>query len=378
MARWSGFAVLSSLLCIVTYVASNRLWNRFEGLRRTAPNVESPDGTILASSIYRQQLPEQKSRGTSTEKTLLMRFPSKPVMEWDYSEQSSWPRSCMGRRQSPIDIRRNETAWAGESLWPNFRFVTNKGMGVMNENHAIILFGDAFNFDSILFDNATWPLSQITFHRKSEHRIDGQQFEMEAELLFSPSGTNLSLVLSILFHLSNESHPFLNDLNWQHLPSVNGQGTGVSADIDLYRLMPSWPDFFYYSGSLTSPPCTEGIHRLVLLNSVGISSAQLSAFPFASNSRAPQPLNGRVVTYHHFTSAPTSNPTPHPMANQTEASKAIVDAKASIAAEASVDGGLTAHHEAFSSAQRRGQVAAKLKQSTRKTLDENIAARVKR
>jgi carbonic anhydrase len=368
------FVALSLLLCTAAFLAGNRGYQ--EWLGQTVQNAEGRGDASLAGSDLRQQLYRQPKAVAPVDE-----LDSVVVPSWNYSDQAAWPAPCNGRRQSPIDIERRNETWAGADLWPNFRFVTNKGTGVMNQDNAIRLFGDAFNFDSILFGNETWWLSQITFHRKSEHCINGQQFELEAELFFAPRGTNLSLVVSILFHLSDEPHPFLRDLNWEHLPSENGQGTGVSADIDLWKLMPSWPDFFYYSGSLSAPPCTEGVHRLVMLNSVGVSATQLERFPFSSNSRAVQPLNGRVVVYHHFTSSPTPSPTYNltiVVDNVTVVQEAVVDANAAIAAEMAL--GLkallaaearererslaTGNSQATGSAQQGGaDVAAKLKRS---------------
>ena len=71
---------------------------------------------------------------------------------------------------------------------------------------------------------------------------------------------------------------------------------GFDAVVDPMGLLPpDWKDFYFYEGSFTTPPCTEGVKWVVLQSRPVVSKAMLAAFPFKGNFRPPQPLNGRVV-----------------------------------------------------------------------------------
>lgn len=244
---------------------------------------------------------------------------------WSYNEAEGnapkqWPTlfssvngrgACDGVSQSPINIQTNATLYQNshDLGWLKVKYQQNKGLGVTNMRHTIRLTGDALNYDQVLFEDKSWWLHEVTFHRKSETTVNGEHFELEAQLLhFEKTGS--MLIISVLFHLSDQAAPFLSTLNWKHLPNKAGVGSGVSSDIDMTKLLPGWLDLWHYTGSLTVPPCTEGVHWLVMKNSMPVSNDQLKHFPFANNRRPVQLLNGRNVTDYHFTSAPSAVPTP--------------------------------------------------------------------
>ena len=158
-----------------------------------------------------------------------------------------------------------------------------------------MLKGDAFNFNTVEFGGSTWYLHDVTFHRKSETRVNGRQFDLEAQLLHVEPKEGKMLVVSTLFQVSKTPNNLLWAFDWTNLPKTAGQGTGLSPDIDLMQLLPGWLAFWHYEGSLTVPPCSEGVQWIVMKNPLGISQEQLDFFPFSSNFRPPQPLNGRVL-----------------------------------------------------------------------------------
>lgn len=236
----------------------------------------------------------------------------------DHNAPSDWPTlfskakggSCDGSSQSPIDISTKTAshAAAGKKGWLKVHYPTSKGLGLRNIRNTIQLKGDAFNFNTVEFGGSTWYLHDVTFHRKSETRVNGRQFDLEAQLLHVEPKEGKMLVVSTLFQVSKTPNNLLWAFDWTNLPKTAGQGTGLSPDIDLMQLLPGWLDFWHYEGSLTVPPCSEGVEWIVMKNPLGISQEQLDFFPFSSNFRPPQPLNGRAVTDYHFTSAPSPAP----------------------------------------------------------------------
>jgi carbonic anhydrase len=247
---------------------------------------------------------------------------------WSYDTSkgnapADWPKlfnyengrgACDGKKQSPINIITSidqmTYARAGKPGWLKVEYPTNKGLALQKVRDTIQLKGDAFNFDRVKWAGKTFWLHDITFHKKSETRVDGRQFEFEAQLKhFEPKHEDI-LIISVLFELSNNTLPFLDALNWPFVRSLaDGKGIGLSSDINVMKLLPGWLDFWHYEGSLTTPPCTEGVDWIVMKNPVGITQEQLDHFPFSNNFRPPQPSNNRTVMDYHFTSAPSPAPT---------------------------------------------------------------------
>lgn len=87
----------------------------------------------------------------------------------------------------------------------------------------------------------------------------------------------------------------LIDTIWRHLPGTVGEEVSpADTKINAGRL-PGAHAYYRYSGSLTTPPCTEGVRWHILTTPATVSTQQLAAFPFRMNARPVQPINGRVV-----------------------------------------------------------------------------------
>lgn len=85
---------------------------------------------------------------------------------------------------------------------------------------------------------------------------------------------------------------------WNSLPTGKGDSHNLSPRINVKRLLPKNKAYYNYSGSLTTPPCSEGVNWMVLQNPVEVSAAQVKAFTdiFSKSVRPIQPLHGRKVT----------------------------------------------------------------------------------
>jgi carbonic anhydrase len=194
-----------------------------------------------------------------------------------------------GQRQSPIDIQ----APSRKALAPldfNYRPAP---LRIANDGHTVRIRFDKGS--SLRIGKERYTLQQFHFHTPGGDKIAGEEFPMAAHLLHkSPSGQLLAVV--VLFRTGTE-HSLLNTL----LPLIPARADGdhVHPDIavDASRLLPAQRGYYRYSGSVTAPPCTEGVEWIVMKQPLELSAAQLARYRqrFADNARAVQPLHQRVV-----------------------------------------------------------------------------------
>jgi carbonic anhydrase len=194
-----------------------------------------------------------------------------------------------GRRQSPIDI----VAPVRQQL-PALQFQYRSApLKIANDGHtARVRFARG---GQLVVGQETFTLQQFHFHTPGGDRLAGQAFAMSAHLLHkSKSGQLLALV--VLFREGAEN-PTLAAL-WPRIPArVDGDHLVADATVDASLLLPAQHTYYRYDGSLTAPPCTEGVIWLVMKQTLEISPAQLTYWRarFADNIRAPQALHGRRV-----------------------------------------------------------------------------------
>lgn len=194
-----------------------------------------------------------------------------------------------GRRQSPIDI----TATQRLAL-PPLQFDYHAApLYAVNDGHTVRLrFGPG---SRLRIGSESHTLQQFHFHTPGGDRVQGEDFALAVHLLHkSRAGQLISLVL--LYRLGAENAALAALL--PRLPGP-GQGPVQRADlrVDPATLLPASRGYYAYDGSLTGPPCTEGVAWIVMKEPLQLSAAQLAAFKrlFADNARPVQPLNGRVV-----------------------------------------------------------------------------------
>lgn len=140
-----------------------------------------------------------------------------------------------------------------------------------------------------------FELKQFHFHSPSEHTIDGESFAMEMHFVHADKKGNLAVV-GVLIE-EGEEHPVLNQL-WSFMPESPGETSQEPIGIEETNLLPPTREYYAYSGSLTTPPCTEGVRWLVLKTPVQASSKQIATFKSrvgAATNRPTQPLNARMI-----------------------------------------------------------------------------------
>jgi carbonic anhydrase len=119
---------------------------------------------------------------------------------------------------------------------------------------------------------------------------------MEGHLVHADAKGNLA-VLGVLFKEGTENKAIAQV--WKHMPKGKGgkarvEGEMVTAD----GLLPRNRDYYRYNGSLTTPPCTEGVRWLVFKHAAEVSKKQIAAFRHVmhhDNNRPVQPVNARPV-----------------------------------------------------------------------------------
>lgn len=171
-----------------------------------------------------------------------------------------------------------------------------------DERHKIAIDGkqyllpSASQFNSgIHISGEYYPLKQLHFHSPSEHQINGRQFVLEAHLVHANAAGQLAVV-ALLFN-EGKPHDEIARL-WSFMPAHAGPRLGVAGQrFDVNQLLPTELTYYHYRGSLTTPPCSEGVRWFVLKPLQQVSNAQVRQFLTAvgSNSRPIQPRNARFL-----------------------------------------------------------------------------------
>ncbi len=191
-----------------------------------------------------------------------------------------------GLEQSPIDVQTESAAveeldplefsWGGGDLK-----VEDTGLGFMatpNGEHMLMVGDD------------TYKLLQFHAHTPSEHMVDGKSFPMEIHFVHQNDAGELAVV-GVMFEEGATSA--------QYAPVVaSAAAGGGSATLDdILALLPSERAYFTYAGSLTTPPCSEGVRWILLKESMELGADQIKVFADAhgTTNRPVQPLGARVV-----------------------------------------------------------------------------------
>lgn len=197
-----------------------------------------------------------------------------------------------GKEQSPIDIRNAEKADL-----PRLRFESKSGplRYVTNNAHTIRVNYHEGNGNYFFVGDQRYELVQFHFHHPSEESIDGKAPEMDVHLMYRSADKKV-IGVTVLVRSGNANSTV--ETLWEHMPKVEGQQEVAGVEISPGALLPRDTSGYYmYAGSVSAPPCTEGITWFVLKKPISLSAEQIKAFAelYPDNARPVQPLNGRVV-----------------------------------------------------------------------------------
>jgi len=144
-----------------------------------------------------------------------------------------------------------------------------------HNGHSIQLKVQPGSFLEIPERNQRFALLQGHFHSPSEHTVDGEHFAMEIHLVHSNEDGAL-VVVGIMIE-EGEEDPMLNRI-WSFMPEKPGDTTESPLTVFEAGILPPTRDYFVYSGSLTTPPCSEGVKWIVLHKSLTASAQQIARF----------------------------------------------------------------------------------------------------
>ena len=219
--------------------------------------------------------------------------------EWDYGAKHGpghWGKikpefaSCgIGKVQSPIDIRKPVHA----KLDPIKFDYHPTPLHIIDNGHTIqVNYGTGI---SISIGDQRYQLVQFHFHKPSEERIAGKSYPMVAHLVHKNAAGALAVVAVLL--KEGGANPMVQTL-WTNLPTgKEKEKVEQKVAIDAAQLLPENRAYYTFSGSLTTPPCSEGVTWFVLVHPSELSRTQIARFGkiYNANARPVQPLHGRTV-----------------------------------------------------------------------------------
>jgi len=220
---------------------------------------------------------------------------------WDYEGRNGplrWGkldpayRTCTaGKEQSPVDIRK---ARLNKALQPiEFHYIAGP---VTEENNGHTVEVHVAPGSYMVAGGVRYELIQFHFHHPSEEAVEGQLSDMDIHLVHKSADGKLAVIAVRLSEDRGFPNATLATL-WEHLPTQPGTSQKVTSMVNPGGLLPPDRGYWTYMGSLTTPPCTEGVRWFVFEQEVSISREQLGAFAaiFRVNSRPLQDLHGRKI-----------------------------------------------------------------------------------
>jgi carbonic anhydrase len=207
-----------------------------------------------------------------------------------WGELSPESAVCLkGKSQSPIDIR-NEIQVA-KVVPITFNYTTDASE-ILNNGHTVQ--ANIAAGSSITVDGTEFQLKQFHFHTPSENLIRGETFPLEMHLVHADKDGNLAVV-GVMFKEGKENESLAK--LWAQLPHAD-EKSALKAKVNPSSLLPESRGYYRFDGSLTTPPCSEGVRWLVLKDPISASKEQIEAFAkvvHEHNARPVQPVGARII-----------------------------------------------------------------------------------
>ncbi|GAA4031113.1 carbonic anhydrase family protein [Actimicrobium antarcticum] len=276
---------------------------------REAAQREEELGVRLKASLARLERANNAARQAQPKRPVQARV-QKTVVEpsvaakdiatknWDYEGEGgplrwgrinpAWAKCESGNRQSPIDIRdgiRVDLEPIGIDYKPA-RF------SVLDTGHTVQVNLGAGN--TMTVSGRMYELVEFHFHRPSEERINGKGFPMVVHLVHKDVDGKLAIVAVMI---NDGAASDLVQMVWNNLPLEKNEATSPIALIDMNQLLPVRREYYTYMGSLSTPPCNEGVLWLVMKEPIQMSSQQIAIFArlYPMNARPIQIGGGRLI-----------------------------------------------------------------------------------
>ena len=214
---------------------------------------------------------------------------------WDYSKgkggPSHWGGMCQhGAYQSPIMINHPLTAQLDNKLAIHYHAVP---LVIKNTGHSLKIPADKENY--IEFMGKRYSLAQFHYHTPSENRVNGKSYPDELHFVNIDKAGNISVLA--VFVTPGQSNTEIQKII-KHIPHKVGALTKTAIKININRLLPTNKhSYYYFKGSLTTPPCTEGVNWIVMKKPIQASKRQIQRlqYLFGHNNRPTQPAHNRII-----------------------------------------------------------------------------------
>jgi len=196
-----------------------------------------------------------------------------------------------GHEQSPVDIR---GAHLNKNLSPIEFHYLGGPVTLENTGNTVRVYVHPGSY--IVYDGVRYDLKQFHFHHPSEEAVKGKLTDMVVHLVHE-SADGKTAVVAVRFSMDRGDANALLASLWPHLPQQAGQKEKIDDMIDPAGFLPADRGYWTYIGSLTAPPCTEGVRWLIFEDVLSVSRSQLRAFTaiFPMNTRPLQDLHGRRI-----------------------------------------------------------------------------------
>ena len=205
----------------------------------------------------------------------------------NWAELSAHYEMCgRGQSQSPIDLTN-----AALTDLDNIVFsYGDTAVNILNNGHTIQVNNSSDS--QIIIGDIPYKLLQFHFHAPSEHAVDGEPFPIEMHLVHRSADGKLAVV-GVMIKEGAENSAFAPV--WSNLPAEENGSIATGATVEVASLLPTNPTIYRYSGSLTTPPCSEDVIWSVMSTPVEMSAEQIAVFTaiIEGNNRPLQPINDR-------------------------------------------------------------------------------------
>jgi carbonate dehydratase len=195
-----------------------------------------------------------------------------------------------GKEQSPINI-----TGAKDVDLPSLQLNSKNSKAEVENNGHTIEVKLKNKKNTLKFNGKTYTLEQFHFHAPSENQIDGKTYPLEGHFVYTTKDKKITVV-SILYQYGKENKTLKQV--WKKMPQKAETKKNLSQPVAISQLFPKDLDYYNFEGSLTTPPCTEGVNWIVFKKQENISKAQVKKFSKTlgfNNNRPIQKLNGREI-----------------------------------------------------------------------------------
>lgn len=219
--------------------------------------------------------------------------------EWSYSGDTGptkWAQlsnefsTCdSGKNQSPIDL----SSMTEAKLAPLVMEYKNGGKEVIYNGHTVQVNYEKGSY--LKLDDKSFELKQFHFHTPSENNIKGESFPMEVHLVHSSAKGELAVV-AVMFEMGDENPALAGP--WSKLPLNKGETALLDPKFNAKSLVPISQEYYRFNGSLTTPPCSEGVRWVVMKSMSEVSQPQVKLFLETlkhTNNRPIQATNARLI-----------------------------------------------------------------------------------